>query len=264
MPAETVLSHRSAAQLWGLWIPPFTGIEVCTPATARGGAYTTSVQRDRVVAHRHKLPEEQVTTRFGQRVSTLEQTWVHLAPLLDTYDLIAAGDRVLALGGSAEALAELVASSARARGIANARQALPHLDGRSRSRPESRIRGAIVLAGLPKPEVNRAIHDEHGQWLAEPDLHYKEAKLAFEYNGKDHAEFEQMTKDSIRAIDLDREGWKVRVYTSPYAFRRIDDVGPDVLRLLTERAPAMITRAARLRVTRMGRTRPRVSPSLGA
>src|SRR5690349_5541756 len=45
MSADTVLSHRSAAQIWGMWIPQFGGIEVTTPAGLRGSRYTTSVQR---------------------------------------------------------------------------------------------------------------------------------------------------------------------------------------------------------------------------
>jgi hypothetical protein len=44
MPSETVLSHRSAAVVWGLWIPSFREIEVTTAARAAGSRYTTSSQ----------------------------------------------------------------------------------------------------------------------------------------------------------------------------------------------------------------------------
>jgi hypothetical protein len=115
------------------------------------------------------------------------------------------------------------------------------------SRPESRIRGAIVLAGLPEPEVNREIHDEHGQWLAEPDLHYKEARLAVEYNGADHAKVERMGKYSVRLLDVQRSDWTVRTYTAVQAFHRLDEVAAEVRHLLHRLAPDLLTR------DRMGR-----------
>jgi hypothetical protein len=99
-----------------------------------------------------------------------------------------------------------------------------------------------VLAGLPEPEVNREIHDEFGQWLAEPDLHYKEAKLALEYNGADHAQTERMGKDSVRLLDVQRSDWTVRTYTAVHAFRRLDEVARDVSNLLHRLAPELLTR----------------------
>jgi len=171
--------------------------------------------------------------------------------------------RALALGASTDVLARLVDAARAGRGVRTARQALPHLDGRSRSRPESRIRAAIVLAGLPKPAVNRAVYDRFGGWLAEPDLHYDEGKIALEFNGAEHADVARMRKDSTRLLDLQREGWAVRVYTAPHAYRRLDDVVADVADLLARRAPRLLTPRLR-RVTEMPPYESRVSPSLGA
>jgi hypothetical protein len=155
------------------------------------------------------------------------------------------GRRFRAEGGATvDELTEQLHRHTGLRGLAKARQALPLLDGRSRSRPESRIRTALVLADLPKPDVNVAIYDEHGQWLAEPDLSYDEAKLAIEFNGADHAEARRMRKDSIRTLDMQRASWRTLVYTTPHAFGRLDEVVTDVYTELRRRAPHLISRTA--------------------
>jgi hypothetical protein len=246
-----------------LWIPPFHGLEICRPAGATGSPYTTNVHRHSVVAHRFRLPEDRVTSCFGLPVTTIEQTWLMLASVLDIYDLIAAGDRALTRGASPETLAAVIASSPPIRGIRAARRALPHLDADSCSRPESRIRAVIVLAGLPKPAVNKPVFDGYGQWLAEPDLHYKEGRIALEYNGADHAGVQRIRKDGTRLLALQRAGWEVRTYTAPQAFRQLHEVVDDVLGLITVRAPELLSRRLAHRVTRMRPSRTRVRPSLG-
>jgi hypothetical protein len=241
MPTDTVLSHRSAAQVWGIWIPVFSGIEVTSPAGGRGSRYTTSVQRRTVIAHRRVTPACDVVIHRGLPVTAPERTWLDLAPLLDIYDLVAAGDSALRAGADYGRLCARVAQQRRLRGTRPARRAVVHLDGGSRSRPESRIRAAIVLAGLPKPRVNRAIYDDHGQWLAEPDLHYLEAKLALEYSGADHAGVQRLRKDSVRLLDQQRWRWEVRTYTAPHAYARLHEVVEDVTDLLARRAPELLT-----------------------
>jgi hypothetical protein len=241
MPADTVLSDRSAAQVWGLWIPSFDRVEVTSAAGPRGSRYTTSVQRRAVVAHRRILPVDDVDVHRGLPVTSLERTWLDLAAILDVYDLVAAGDSALRAGADHARLCGRVAVQHRRRGTRAARRTVVHLDARSRSRPESRIRAALVLAGLPKPQVNRAIYDEFGQWLAEPDLHYREAKLALEYNGADHAGIKRIRQDSVRLLDQQREEWEIRTYTAPHAYSRLHEVVDDVTTLLSRRAPELLT-----------------------
>jgi hypothetical protein len=240
-PSDAVLSHRSAAAVWGLWTPKFDSVELTSPAGARGSRYTTSVQQRAVVAHRRVMDTADVTTHLGLPVTSIGRTWLDLAALLDVHDLVAAGDSALRAGASATDLSEHVSRSRMLRGLARARVAVGLLDARSRSRPESRIRSALILGGLPRPGVNEVIRDEHGGWLAEPDLHYAEAKLALEYNGEEHATLARMRKDSTRLLDLQREEWEVRTYTAVHAFRRLDEVVDDVYRLLLRRAPQLLT-----------------------
>src|SRR5436305_6493632 len=116
-PPGTVLSHRSAAQVFGLWIPSFEGIEVTTTATWRGSRYTTAVQRRSVVAHRRVLDVSDTTLQHGLPVTCVGRTWLDLAPLLDIYDLVAAGDSALRIGCLPTELAQRVARSGRLPGV---------------------------------------------------------------------------------------------------------------------------------------------------
>ena len=134
-------------------------------------------------------------------------------------DLVAAGDSVLRGRTTRRELELFVRDAHGRRGVVAARAALSQLDERSRSRPESHLRFRLVDAGLPKPEVNRAIGDRHGQWIAEPDLHYPRARLALEYNGADHAEVKRMRKDITRGLDVVRAEWMTLTFGPAEVFR---------------------------------------------
>jgi hypothetical protein len=181
----------------------------------------------------------------GIPVTAEARTWVDLADLLPMADLVAAGDSVLR-GTTTPGELELFVRDARGRrGVVAARRVLELLDERSRSRPESHLRFRLVDAGLPTPEVNRAIHDERGQWIAEPDLHYKRARLALEYNGANHAELPQMRKDITRSLDVVRAEWMTLTFGPAQVFTRWDDTVALVRTFLDARDPG---RRARRRV----------------
>ena len=241
LPAGCLVSHRSAAQLWGLWLPAFGGVELTTPAGDRGSRYTTSIQRRTVIAHRRIVAAADVTTLHGLPITSLARTWFDAAAACaDIHDVVALGDSALRAGASTADLVETIARSRGVRGRRRIQASLPLLDAAARSRPESRIRSALVLGGLPKPEVNQAVHDQHGQWVAEPDLLYRDALLAIEYNGAHHGGLEQMRRDSVRLLDLQRAGWEVRTYTARHALSSLSEVVTDVRQLLLRRAPELL------------------------
>ena len=152
-------------------------------------------------------------------------------------DLVAAGDSALRSGADEHELVTVVSRAAHRRGVRRARAALPLLDARSRSRPESHLRYAIVGAGLPRPAVNAAIFSAHGQWLAEPDLSYEDVRLALEYNGADHAEQRRMRRDITRELDMrHRGGWETLVFGPTEVFARPDEIPLLVREVRRERA----------------------------
>jgi hypothetical protein len=184
---------------------------------------------------RYLLPDE-ISIVAGLPVTSPARTWIDLAERLSLPDLIAAGDSVLRMGVTPDELAEMVRRARRRRGVVRARVALPLLNARSRSRPESHLRYALVSCGLPEPKVNVAIYSAVGEWLAEPDLHYDEARLALEYNGADHAKVKRMRRDITREIDIKQRGkWWVEVFGPTEVFDRSDQTAAYVKELYRER-----------------------------
>jgi hypothetical protein len=151
-------------------------------------------------------------------------------------DLVAAGDSVLRGGTSADELAVVASRAVHRRGIVRVRAALPLLDARSRSRPESHLRYALVSSGLPAPQVNEPIYDENGQWLGEPDLSYDDVRLAIEYNGADHGEVRRMRRDITREVDIGFRGrWRTITFGPVEVFRRPDQTAAYVRDVRRER-----------------------------
>jgi Protein of unknown function (DUF559) len=82
------------------------------------------------------------------------------------------------------------------------------VDGRSESPPESWVRVACVLGGLPAPTPQYDVVHE-GVWLARADLAWPEARLIVEYEGAHHFEGLQIERDGVRLARLVAAGWRV-------------------------------------------------------
>lgn len=240
LPPGTVVAGIAAARLHGLWLPasrPAERIEVILRRAAHVPRELPSSRRCEIRARRRAVGRAELDVIDGVPVTCEARTWVDLAEVLSRADLVAAGDSVLRGSATARELELFVREARGRRGVVAAREVLPLLDERSRSRPESHLRFRLVEAGLPAPEVNRAIHDEHGQWLAEPDLHYREAKLALEYDGAVHAGVERMRKDITRGLDVVRAGWLTLTFGPDQVFGRPDEVVALVRTFLSARDP---------------------------
>lgn len=238
-PDETVICGVSAARLHGLWLPPDleAPLEVIVHRDEPTPRRRPHGRRREIVTHRYVLKRVETVPLHGLLITDVARTWFDLARVLTMADLVAAGDSALRGGTSAAALSRALAANARRPGIARAKRALPLLNGRSRSRPESHMRHALVSAGLPIPMVNQPIYDEHGEWLAEPDLAYDDVRIALEYNGSDHGNVPRMRRDMTRAFDMvDRGGWLTLSFGPTQVFRRPDQMCVVVGRLRNERS----------------------------
>lgn len=75
---------------------------------------------------------------------------------------------------------------------------------------ETKVRMLLVLAGLPEPEVNFEIRDENGDVLLRFDLAYRLARVAVEYEGRQHVEvIEAWERDITRRDRVDDAEWRV-------------------------------------------------------
>lgn len=194
------VSHHTAALLWGASVPDHPDVHV----TYRG----PRAQCFGIFAHRAKGGQK-VTSRRGLRLTTALQTFLDLAHVLNLVDLVVLGDSLVRRKRFTPA--ELVRFVANARGpySRHARRAASLVRAGVDSPMETRTRLLIVLAGLPEPTINHTIFRPDGTVLRRFDLAYVEARLAIEYDGRQHAEStEQWHGDIARDEQLD--DWRVR------------------------------------------------------
>lgn len=167
-------------------------------------------RRAGVAARRQFLSPDDVMRVHGFAVTKPARTWLDLAGRFDEEYLVVLGDAMLRMGRvTAAELATATALAAGRRGIVVARRALPRLDGRSKSPPESMIRVRIVDRGMPLPIPNADIFDELGCFIATTDLLLKEARIAIEYDGDRHRDEAQFQRDMARDQLLARAGYHV-------------------------------------------------------
>lgn len=100
------------------------------------------------------------------------------------------------------------------RGIRGARLALDYADGLSESPMETRLRMLLVLAGLPRPQVQWEVRDRAGLLVARFDLAYPQHWLAIEYDGAHHR--------GVRAGDHRRDNSVVFVEGERWAVLRFN------------------------------------------
>jgi very-short-patch-repair endonuclease len=173
--ADAVLSHRSAALVWGM-CPARSGapVEVLVPA---GSAH----RRDGIVAHRTKRLERRETRiREGLPVTSPARTALDIAADVSLRELERAVDE--ALVGRLVRYSELRAAASQAKGRRGGPLLSAVLDHRgaptiTRSEAEERFLELVRDAGLPEPEVNVHLNGY------EVDFFWREQNVVVEVDG---------------------------------------------------------------------------------
>lgn len=218
-PAGAVFSHGTAAQLYWLPLPPKLvhptrcDDRYASPAGERSlhMASERSFRSRGIVAHQAALPPGDVCRRDDRKLTAPARTYLDLAGTLDVFDLVVVGDAMLNRRlVTSTALSTRVQQAPRRRGVMLARRAIPLLEPRAESPAETKVRLHIVLAGLPRPEANVDVFDEAGQWVACPDLLYRQERVAIEYDGEHHyVDVRQRREDVVRNEMLRDLGFEV-------------------------------------------------------
>ncbi|TDC38823.1 hypothetical protein E1281_38985 [Actinomadura sp. KC345] len=207
LPQTAVFCGVTAARLYGVPVPDGDlRVHAAVPATA-----STVPRIKQLKVHSYSIPAGQVCNLHGCRVIGPERLFLELAAAVPRIDLIIAGDHMLRRQVSTrERLNAFLRDCHRRRGVRKARLAMPHLEPRSDSPPETRLRMLIVDAGLPRPVANQDVFNDWGVWLARPDLSYPAVKIAIEYEGlhhqQDHGQYSRDIERDGRMID---DGWLV-------------------------------------------------------
>jgi very-short-patch-repair endonuclease len=226
-PMAAVVSHVTAAALWGLAIP-LQGDESRVHLTVPPGSAVRS-RPDRVV-HRSPLAPDAVTTRLDLRVTTPERTWRDLAAVLAPPALLAVTDQLLALWSTREGLTTQLSAHPSRRAAARARAVLAVADPRAESPMESVLRWLLHEAGLPVPVLQHVIRTPVGSFRA--DFAWPDRMLVVEFDGNVHRERGVFVQDVRRQNALVAAGWTVLRFTSADVLGNPADVIAQIQRAL--------------------------------
>jgi hypothetical protein len=209
-----VVSHLSAAALWGFPLPLRFEDHAVIHLTSRDGA--RAVRRKNVCGHRLSLPEDEICEgRYVACTSPL-RTWFDLAGILSLQDLVIAGDFLLrrkAPLSTPEALDAFLAEKKGRAGYSKAMKARALIRANTDSPKETQLRLLLTGAGLPEPGINVPMFDETGGWIQDPDMSYEVFRIAIQYDGGHHATPAQRRSDIYRDENARSLGWVVVVLT---------------------------------------------------
>jgi hypothetical protein len=238
-------SHRTAAHLHGLWLPPWVDehalIHLSKPT------HLPRVRRPGVVGHRVKIMPGEVDVFAGLRLSSPARTWLDLAQELTPAALIAVGDQLIRRprpafeGRSAPyatkgQLLDMLRAHKKVKGVGRCRDALADMRVGSDSVPETLLRLSLMAHGFPEPELQIRL-DPRDPYSPSADQGYRDVRIALQYEGKHHNSPEQMLKDDWRDAQYGRQGWAtIRVVAA--------DLSDDFARPRRELRALMIERRA--------------------
>ncbi|WP_369139617.1 type IV toxin-antitoxin system AbiEi family antitoxin domain-containing protein [Modestobacter versicolor] len=176
--AGAALSHGTAAWLWGLPVPRDLprDVRLTDPDRWRSGPG--------YVMTRAALPEPEVTTLRGHRLTTPARTLVDAAREWSELAAVAALDAALLRGlVTPEELAATLARHRSTPRVPRAARAVAAADGRSESWLETKGRLRFRAAGLPPfvPQVELRVD---GRLVKVADGWYQEAALVVEFDGR--------------------------------------------------------------------------------
>lgn len=214
----SVFSRTTAAHVFRLPLPDSILSDRDLHLTWPPGA--SRAQRPGVRSHRNRLlPSDRVRfRRLG--LTSPARTLVDLASdeRLCLEDLVVVADAIVnrpyrqgeRFDGldTPAGLAAAVVRAGKAPGIRRARRVLDLTRVGADSPQETRVRMALVNAGLPEPEL-QVKGDPAERWSPEADLGYRDLKIAIQYDGKHHRSREQQAIDAYRDEWFQRHGWLV-------------------------------------------------------
>lgn len=185
LPADCAFSHLTAARLHGLPTPhPWRAVEELLDVMRERSL--NRVTRTGCRPHRG-LETRGVVVLDGLRVTGALDTWCDLGAQWTAPHLLAAADLVVRRRVASMAALHDAASARAGRPGADTLRAVARLARSGSASPwESIARHWFHTWGLPEPELNVAVLDEHGQWLATSDFLWRRHRVVGEYDGDTH------------------------------------------------------------------------------
>lgn len=216
------VSHATAATLYGLHVPSRLTDDPLIHLTARSTRW--SVERAGVRGHCQRLTEAELSDFDGLPILTPARTWFDLLRVLGRDQAICLGDQLVRLPrarfedrtepwATLDELQVVVDANGSRPGVRRARDLLPWIRVGSDSPQETRLRLAIIRAGLPEPGLQVPLDpDRPDGWTA--DVGYRQRKIALQYEGEHHFCPERAGVDIQRDEAFRGEGWTVILASS--------------------------------------------------
>ncbi|MGK2950295.1 MAG: DUF559 domain-containing protein [Acidimicrobiales bacterium] len=237
LSAEAVVSHRSAAELWGLIQPAgYVDISVVPPKQPR--------LRPPAIAHRilDLRPNESVE-RQGLQITDPVRTVIDLGLVLPQWsvsDAMSRGlsTRLLSLS-QVRQLRDALGRKGR-NGAGVVREILEQraaISGTEESMLEKRLLDLVRRSELPAPQLQHEVW-EGGRFVARIDAAYSEWKLAIEVDGYEHHTTPgAFQRDRTRQNRLVALGWTVLRFTWEDLVQRPEMVA-EAIKQAIDRTPA--------------------------
>jgi very-short-patch-repair endonuclease len=216
-----VLSHRSAAALWGFLPGHLLPIDVTAPNRRGRGPKG-------IAAHRHgSLRPQDLTTAKGISCTSVARTLIDLAGVVELGQLRRAFAeaeflRILDL----EEVREVIKRNRGRRGVAGLRMLVDELDPlakRARNELERRFLALCRRAGVPSPEVNANL--EVAGRRVQPDFLWREERVIIETDGYEaHGTRSAFKADRRRDRKFILAGWRVSRCTWDEVFDEPEEV----------------------------------------
>lgn len=219
-PDGAVISHLTAAWLWGYEVPLVARdhrVQLTVPRDAR-----LRQRRDRRL-HFSDVPAPETRRLHGLVTTSPSRTWMDLAAVVPPAALLAISDQMLARGYPRAQFPAVLRRSAGRRGIVTARRAAARADPLAGSPMESVLRWSILEAGLPPPVLQHVVRDG-GRFLGQVDLAWPDRKVVVEFDGDVHRDRRVFVADVRRQNGLVLAGWTVLRFTSADLLGRPEQV----------------------------------------
>lgn len=178
--ADTIVSHATAAVCLGLPVRRAAAAKVHFTRT------TGSPQlRSTVHIHKAKLVEEEITTWFGMRVTTVARTLIDLGRTEECRWAVVSMDAALHRGQiTLQDLQEQLLRHPKVAGLRGARRAMLLADSLNESPGESLCRIAFHESGIEPPQLQKRIDDKDG-FVGRVDFCWPDRMVILEFDGRE-------------------------------------------------------------------------------
>lgn len=220
--AGAVLSHTTAAWLWGLVPDEPSAVEATIPmsAQARGPEWLVLHRRPDVGPDDHL---------YGLPVVSAEQACIDIAAVLSRVDLERAIDAALTQKVTSRALRRRCEEAKEMRGVVEVRRQLRTACPFTASEPERMVARGLTARGFFM-EINARVGPYFG------DLVDYRARVVVEIDGREfHSDARAFTNDRQRQNQLILGGWLVLRYSAAMVNKYLDSVVDEIISVVRRR-----------------------------